>query len=107
MTSNATTPVYYVFCRGEGGAIIHYHRFEIEKMKDPSEAHLKTLVDEYNKENERIESETRYEYIKVEPGSILAYLIDEVDKAKHRGKETLQEAIDAIEAARDAVNSLI
>ena len=64
---------------------------------------VKERLDQYNSEPGH---KTTVQAIQVEAGSFEAYLLDRLEKKYQLAKTAIQEALDAIEEARDCINSL-
>ncbi len=80
------------------GAISQHHL--APKEWGPEE--LKKKIEEYN-----VEHPERPAYsLEVEPGSLTEYLLEKIQAEARRSDEAIEEALDALDTARDCVRSL-
>lgn len=88
-----------IFYRDSTGAIVSHH-------PAPRQITGEELAVEVRKYNERGEHERTAYIVEVAEGSFEAYLLEKLDKKYRLAKETINEALSAIEAARDCICSL-
>lgn len=80
------------------GAIVHHHL--APEAWGPEE--LKKKVEEYNAEH----LDRPAYFLEVEPGSLTEYLLEKIQNEARRSDEAIEEALDALDTARDCVRSL-
>ncbi len=80
------------------GAVVHHHL--APSAWGPEE--LKKKIEEYNTEH----PERPAYSLEVEPGSLTEYLLEKIRNEARRSDEAIEEALDALDTARDCVRSL-
>lgn len=80
------------------GAVVRHHMAPKEWDEDT----LKDRIDQYNTDHPGCQAEA----LEVEPGSLTEYLLEKIQAEARRSDEAIEEALDALDTARDCVRSL-
>lgn len=86
-----------IYYRKDGA--IYRHHFAPEGW---SPEDLKKKVEEYNMQT----PDRPAFFLEVEPGSLTEYLLEKIRNEARRSDEAIEEALDALDTARDCVRSL-
>ena len=82
----------------QDGSIVNHHL--APEAWEPEE--LKKKIEEYNAEHPKRPAYS----LEVEPGSLTEYLLGKIHAEARRCDEAIEEALDALDTARDCVRSL-
>lgn len=91
-------PMKLICYRNKDGEIVNHSKV----LKDWADDLLALRVQEYNKSHADMSAEV----VTIVPGSFEAYLWKRLKEAKQCAANDIQDALDAIDAARDAIQDL-
>ncbi len=87
----------FIIYKNSDGVIVSHH---------PAPKEIENLAATVQEYNEKRQHGKTAHIIEVDEGGFEAYLLERLDKKYRLAKETIDEALNAIEEARDCINSL-